>query len=98
MLYFSIREKYNLGCEPGCRVMGSLSDHFGSCSDRSRIVNDVAAVFSKLVSRCGRSLSWQGRYLVTLEGDTHVAPRIVNNISYVTRMSHDSFRGRHSIW
>ena len=41
-------------------MTGSLSDHsrimLGSWADRSRIVNDASAVFSKFVSCCGRSL------------------------------------------
>ena len=56
--------KGNLGCEAGCgltvswsdhsRIMvGSCSDHarimFGSCSDRPRIGNDVSSVFSKFL-------------------------------------------------
>ena len=62
--------KGNLGCEAGCgltvswsdhgRIMvGSWSDHsriiLGSCSDRLRIGNDVSSVFSKFLSDSGRS-------------------------------------------
>ena len=62
--------KNNLGCEAGCRLTGSWSDHarimVGSCSDhdrimlgkvsdRSCIVNDVSAVLVKFVSHFGRS-------------------------------------------
>ena len=43
--------KSNLGCEAGCGLMVSWSDHsrimVGSWSDRPRIVNDVSSVFSK---------------------------------------------------
>ena len=59
MLYFSIqhvraeREKYNLACEAGCGVTVSFSDHgrilVGSCSDRSRIVNDISAFLEKFL-------------------------------------------------
>ena len=59
MLYFSIqnarggRERYNLGCEAGCGLTVSWSDHarimLGSWSDRPRIGNDVSSVFSKFL-------------------------------------------------
>ena len=59
MLYFSIqnarggRERYNLGCEAGCGLTVSFSDHarimLGSFSDRPRIGNDVSSVFSKFL-------------------------------------------------
>ena len=45
--------KSNLGCEAGCGLTVSFSDParimVGSCSDRSRIVNDVSAVFEKFL-------------------------------------------------
>ena len=45
--------KSNLGCEAGCGLTVSWSDHgrimLGSCSDRPRIGNDVSAVFSKFL-------------------------------------------------
>ena len=45
--------KSNLGCEAGCGLTVSWSDHgrimLGSCSDRSRIVNDASAVFEKFL-------------------------------------------------
>ena len=37
--------------------------------------------------------SWQAHYLVRLQGDT-VAPRNVNDVSYVTRINHE----RHFSW
>ena len=61
----------------------------GSCSDRSRIVNDVSSVFEKFFEILESHLSWQAQYLVMLEA-TFVAPRIVNNVSYVTRINHES--------
>ena len=43
----------NLGCEAGCGLTVSCSDHsrimVGSFSDRPRIVNDVSSVFSKFL-------------------------------------------------
>ena len=49
--------KSNLGCEAGCGLTVSWSDHsrimVRSCSDRSRIVNDVSAVFEKFVRNFG---------------------------------------------
>ena len=45
--------KGNLGCEAGCGLTVSWSDHariiLGSCSDRPRIGNDVSSVFSKFL-------------------------------------------------
>ena len=45
--------KGNLGCEAGCGLTVSCSDHgrimVGSCSDRPRIGNDVSSVFSKFL-------------------------------------------------
>ena len=45
--------KSNLGCEAGCGVTVSWSDHsrngLGSFSDRPRIGNDVSAVFEKFL-------------------------------------------------
>ena len=58
MLYFSIQMlvvgvKGNLGCEAGCGLTVSWSDHariiLGSWSDRPRIGNDVSSVFSKFL-------------------------------------------------
>ena len=47
------RERYNLGCEAGCGLTVSCSDHgriiLGSCSDRPRIGNDASSVFSKFL-------------------------------------------------
>ena len=50
--------KSNLGCEAGCGLTVSCSDHsriiLGSWSDRSRIVkNDVSAVFGKFLFVAG---------------------------------------------
>ena len=36
----------------------------------------------------GGHFAWQAQYLVSLEGDKFVAPRIVNDVSYVTRIKH----------
>ena len=45
--------KSNLGCEAGCGLTVSWSDHgrimLGSFSDRPRIGNDVSSVFSKFL-------------------------------------------------
>ena len=63
----------------------------GTVSDRPLIVNDISAVFGKF-RHFGESFSWQVhyKYLVMLEGITSVAPRVVNNVSYVTRINHES--------
>ena len=48
-----VSAKSNLGCEAGCGLTVSWSDHsrilLGSFSDRSRNVNDVSAVFEKFL-------------------------------------------------
>ena len=48
-----VSAKSNLGCEAGCGVMVSWSEHarimVGSCSDRSRVVNDVSTVLQKFL-------------------------------------------------
>ena len=36
------------------------------------------------------NFSWQVQYLVMLEGNHSVAPRIVNDVSYVARINHES--------
>ena len=65
---------------------------FGSCSDRPRIGNDVSTVFRKfLPDAC--HFAWQAQYVVSLEV-TFVAPRIGNDVSYVTRIKPAS----HSVW
>ena len=52
--------KSNLGCEAGCGLTVSCSDHsrkgLGTVSDRPRIVNDVSSVFTKFLSHFGRLL------------------------------------------
>ena len=56
--------KSNLGCEAGCGVTVSWSDHsrilLGSCSDRPRIGNDVSAVFEKFLQNFGESFCVAG--------------------------------------
>ena len=51
--------KSNLGCEAGCGLTVSWSDHariiLGSFSDRPRIGNDVSSVCSKFLGGFGRS-------------------------------------------
>ena len=60
--------KSNLGCEAGCGLTVSWSDHarimVGSCSDRPRIGNDVSSVFSKFLRNFGRSFFVAGAVFV----------------------------------
>ena len=61
----------------------------GSWSDRSRIGNDISAVFSKFLSDVGWSFCVAGavfgwRVLI-------VAPRIINEISYVIWINHEIY-------
>ena len=86
--------KSNLACEAGCGVTVSFSDHsrilLGSCSDRSRIGNDVPAVFEKFLRKFQESFCVAGAVFGDVWRMTPVVPRIVINVSYVTRISHDS--------
>ena len=51
----------NLGCEAGCGLTVSCSDHMvGSCSDRSRIGNDVSSVLDKFLGNFGESFCVAG--------------------------------------
>ena len=56
--------KGNLGCAAGCGLTGTVSDHgriiLGSCSDRPRVGNDVAAVFRKFLPDVGWSFCVAG--------------------------------------
>ena len=51
--------KSNLGCEAGCGLTVSWSDHgriiLGMVSVQSRIVNDISSVFIKFLSYFGLS-------------------------------------------
>ena len=65
----------------------------GSCPDRSRMMfQPFSANFSHILDgHC----PWQAQHLLTLEGDTcyllhPVARRIVNDVSYVRRINHES--------
>ena len=67
--------KSNLGCEAGCGLTVSWSDHsrngLGSFPDRPRIVNEVSSVFSKFRSDFERSFFVAGAVLlVRLDNDT----------------------------
>ena len=66
--------KSNLGCEAGCGLTVSWSDHsrimVGSCSDRSRIVNDVSAISRNLREILENHFAWQAQYSVMLGDDT----------------------------
>ena len=61
---FVASAKSNLGCEAGCGVTVSFSDHariiLGSWSDRSRIVNDRSSVLEKFLSNFGESFGVAG--------------------------------------
>ena len=70
--------KSTLGCEAGCGVTVSWSDHsriiLGSCSDHSRIGPALEMTF-QLFSRnffemLKSHFAWQAQYLVSLDNDT----------------------------
>ena len=70
-------------------MLGSFLNH----ARIGRAVNDIFQLFSaNFCQILGGHFAWQAQYLVRLEGD--VAPRIVNDISYVTRIKH----GSHFAW
>ena len=83
-------------------MLGSYSDHsriiLGSCSDRPRLVNDASPVLEEFLRNVRESFCVAGVYLRCWR-ETSVAPRIVNDVSYVTRINHEShLRARPSIW
>ena len=69
--------KSNLGCEVGCGVTVSWSDHsriiLGSCSDHSRIGRALEMTFHPFSANFFEILdghfSWQAQYLVSLDYD-----------------------------
>ena len=69
-----VGSKSNLGCEAGCGLTVSWSDHgrimVGSCSDRPRIGNDVSSVLEIFFEILQCHFSWQAQYLVRLDRDT----------------------------
>ena len=92
MVYFTIAnvcgelEKKNLGCEAGCGLTVS-------CSDHGRIGPALEMTFHQVSGICSEILQcnflWQAQYLRRLEVDS-VALRIVNEVSYVMRIQHVS--------
>ena len=69
--------KSNLGCEAGCGLTVSCSDHarimVGSCSDHSRIGRALEMTFHPFSANFFEILdghfSWQAQYLVSLDYD-----------------------------
>ena len=63
--------KGNLGCEAGCGLTVSFSDHsrimVGSWSDHSRIGRALEMTFFEILDG---HFSWQAQYLVSLDNDT----------------------------
>ena len=68
----------NLGCEAGCGLTVSWSDHgriiLGSCSDHARIGRALEMTFHPFSANFFEILdghfSWQAQYLVSLDNDT----------------------------
>ena len=98
--------KGNLGCEAGCGLTVSWSDHgrimVGSCSDHARIGRALEMTFHPFSANFFEILdghfSWQAQYLVSL--DRLVAPHIVNNVSCVKRINdeiHFSLQAQHLV-
>ena len=83
--------KSNLGCEAGCGLTVSCSDHGRIGRALQMTVHPFSANFSEILDG---HFSSQAQYLVSLDYVTHVALRIVNNVSCVTRISH----GSHFSW
>ena len=69
--------KGNLGCEAGCGLTVSWSDHarimLGSCSDHGRIGRALEMTFHPFSANCfeirDSHFSWQAQYLVSLDYD-----------------------------
>ena len=64
MLVVGVKLKSNLGCEAGCGLTVSCSDHgrimLETVSDRSRNVNDVSSVLDKFLGNFGESFCVAG--------------------------------------
>ena len=59
--------KSNLGCEAGCGVTVSCSDHGRILLGSARIGNDISAVFEKFLESFQSQFAWQAQYSVMLE-------------------------------
>ena len=53
-----------------------------------RVVMEVSCV-TRIIDDI--HFAWPAQYLVKLEGVTLVAPRIVNDVSYVSRINHECY-------
>ena len=73
MLYFSIqnarggRERYNLGCEAGCGLTVSCSDHARIGRALEMTFHPFSANFFEILDG---HFSWQAQHLVSLDNDT----------------------------
>ena len=93
--------KSNLCCVAGCGLTETVSERsrnvIGSCSDHVRIGRTLEMTFQLFSANFCQMLdghfAWQAQYVVSLEV-TFVAPRIGNDVSYVTRIKPAS----HSVW
>ena len=87
-----VSSKSNLGCEAGCGLSVSWSDYarimLESFSNRPRIGNEVSSVFKDFLRNLGMEFCVAG----AIFGDVGrpVAPRTVNDVSYVMRIQHVS--------
>ena len=77
--------KSNLGCEAGCGLTVSCSDHGRIGRALEMTFHPFSAIFFEILDG---HFSWQAQYLVVWTM-THVAPRIVNNVSFVSRINHE---------
>ena len=86
-----VSSKSNLGCQAGCGLAVSCSDHgrimVASCSDRPRIGNDVSSVFKHLLTNFAMQFFVAGAVFGDVGG---ACPRTVNDVSYAMRMKHAS--------
>ena len=79
--------KSNLGREAGCGLTVSWSDHGRIGRALEMTFHPFSANFFEILDG---HFSWQAQYLVSLVWTmTHVAPRIVNNVSFVSRINHE---------
>ena len=62
-----VGSKSNLGCEAGCGLTVSWSDHGRICPALEMTFDPFSGIFSDMLQRY---FSWQAQYLVRLDGDT----------------------------
>ena len=101
MLYFTIQNRLQDGTSKVSEAAGARWRFYRRMwSDWGRMWSDVVGLSSNRLSIGGSiqgvtaeiwrfQISWQAHYLVRLQGDFILAPRIGNDVSYVTQIRDD---------